>query len=248
MRVLAIVAAMRQELAAILAQARQEGPLRVERVLGRELHTGTLGGLPVLLVQSHVGKVAAAATAALVAPRADAVVMVGTAGGLAPGVRPGDVVIADALLQHDVDLRPLFPRWQADGVVRNPTEAHLTALLTEAADDVVARHRADLASLGITHAARHRGLVVSGDQFVATSAASDALRADLPDALAVEMEGAAIAQVCRDAGVPFALARTVSDRADDGASIDFTRFIERVAAPYARDLVMGLVQRLASRT
>ena len=68
----------------------------------------------------------------------------------------------------------------------------------------------------------HEGLVISGDRFVSTAAESDALRAALPDALAVEMEGAALAQVCADFGRPFAVLRTISDRADDSAHVDFT--------------------------
>jgi adenosylhomocysteine nucleosidase len=83
----------------------------------------------------------------------------------------------------------------------------------------------------------HAGLVVSGDRFVATRTESDALRGALPDALAVEMEGAAVAQVCHDFGRPFGVVRTISDRADDAAHGDFQRFVSDVAAPYSRDIV-----------
>jgi adenosylhomocysteine nucleosidase len=79
----------------------------------------------------------------------------------------------------------------------------------------------------------HRGLVVSGDRFVSTAAESEALRRDLPEALAVEMEGAAVAQVCHDYGVPFAAVRTISDRADDAAHTDFLRFVAAVASRYS---------------
>ena len=75
--------------------------------------------------------------------------------------------------------------------------------------------------------------MISGDRFVATSAESHLLRQALPDALAVEMEGAAVAQVCHDYGVPFAAVRTISDRADDEAHTDFTRFIREVASRYS---------------
>ena len=79
----------------------------------------------------------------------------------------------------------------------------------------------------------HQGLVISGDRFVATSTESQALRLALPDALAVEMEGAAVAQVCHDYAVPFAAVRTISDRADDAAHTDFNRFIREVASRYS---------------
>ena len=79
--------------------------------------------------------------------------------------------------------------------------------------------------------------MISGDRFVATAPESAALRALLPDALAVEMEGAALAQVCADFGAPFAVVRTVSDRADDSAHVDFNRFIAEVASVYTREII-----------
>jgi adenosylhomocysteine nucleosidase len=87
----------------------------------------------------------------------------------------------------------------------------------------------------------HRGLVVSGDRFVSTTAESRALQAALPAALAVEMEGAAIAQVCHDFGVPFAAVRTVSDRADDEAHGDFVSFIRDVASRHSAAIVKALL-------
>lgn len=237
---LAIVAALPDELAAIDAAASAEGPLTVRRVAGRELRTGRLGGRDVILALSGVGKVAAASTATLLVGQASAVVMVGTAGGLGAGVNPGDVVVASELLQHDLDARPLWDRWVVPslGVARIAADPRLTGALAAAADVVVGRHRPDLAALGLGVPRWHLGLVASGDVFVATAEDSARLRTGLPDVLAVEMEGAAIAQVCATAGVPFAVARTISDRADDTAVIDFPRFLREVAAPYARDLVV----------
>ena len=79
----------------------------------------------------------------------------------------------------------------------------------------------------------HTGLVASGDRFVSTSAECRALQQALPEALAVEMEGAAVAQVCADYGIPFAALRTISDRADDDAHADFSRFMGQVASRYS---------------
>jgi adenosylhomocysteine nucleosidase len=83
----------------------------------------------------------------------------------------------------------------------------------------------------------HSGLVLSGDRFVSTSSESQALQQRLPLALAVEMEGAAVAQVCHDYEVPFAAVRTISDRADDAATTDFSRFIQEVASRYTSALM-----------
>lgn len=77
----------------------------------------------------------------------------------------------------------------------------------------------------------------SGDSFIATAAQGAALRAALPDALAVEMEGAAVAQVCAAFGTPFAVLRTISDRADDSAHADFAAFIAEVASVVTRGVV-----------
>jgi adenosylhomocysteine nucleosidase len=88
----------------------------------------------------------------------------------------------------------------------------------------------------------HRGLVVSGDRFVSTTQESGALQAALPDALAVEMEGAAFAQVCHDYGVPFAAVRTISDRADDAAHLDFAHFIQDVASRHSAAIVEAFLR------
>ena len=91
----------------------------------------------------------------------------------------------------------------------------------------------------------HRGLVLSGDRFVATAAESEALRQRLPEALAVEMEGAALAQVAFDFGLPFAVVRTVSDRADDAAHVDFMRFVDSVASRYTLAIVRRFLRDFA---
>lgn len=237
---IAIVAALPDELAALTAAASAEGPLEVRRIAGREFSTGRLRGRDVVLALSGVGKVAAASTATLLVEQASSVIMVGTAGGLGTAVEPGHIVVAAELLQHDLDARPLWDRWVVPslGIARIPADRRLTAALAAAAEVVVGTHRPDLAALGLGGPSWHLGLVASGDVFVATAEDASRLRQLLPDVLAVEMEGAAVAQVCHTAGVPFAVARTISDRADDDAMVDFPRFLNEVAAPYARDLVV----------
>jgi len=188
--------------------------------------------------------VAAATTTAVLldAFDASALLFTGVAGGLGEGVRVGDIVVATMLLQHDMNAEPLFPRWEVPltGRARFDTDAAWSARLAQASRALVT---ADTHAVSATI---HRGLVVSGDRFVATHAESDRLRELLPDALAVEMEGAAVAQVCHDFARPFAVVRTVSDRADDAAHGDFQRFIRDVAAPYSRDIVRAAL-RLAQR-
>jgi adenosylhomocysteine nucleosidase len=241
---LAIVSAMREELSAL--RAGLDGD-RAETVAGRQFVRGRLVGREVVLVLSGIGKVAAAATAALLIDRlgARALLFTGVAGGLGAGVRVGDVVVAQELLQHDLDASPLFPRWEVPltGRSRFAAEPALSAALLAACDEVLAAPQPGLAALGLHTPRRHAGLVVSGDRFVSSAAESAALRSALPDALAVEMEGAAMAQVCADFGCPLAVLRTVSDRADDNAHVDFGRFVAEVAATYSRDIVLAALRR-----
>lgn len=237
---LAIVSAMRQELSALLACL--EGA-QVVHAGGRSFHQGRMAGRDVVLVLSGIGKVAASATAVLLIDRfqARSLLFTGVAGGLGPGVNVGDVVVASALLQHDLDVSPLFPRWEVPltGRSRFEADARLRDALALACDQVLARPHPGLASLGLHAPQRHLGLVVSGDRFVSSAAESAVLRTALPDALVVEMEGAAMAQVCADFGCPLGVLRSVSDRADDSAHVDFGRFVDEVAAEYSRDIVLA---------
>jgi adenosylhomocysteine nucleosidase len=229
---LAIVGAMHEEIAALRPCL---ADVRTERRAGRDFHLGRLDGHDVILVRCGIGKVAAATTTAVLLDAFDAraLLFTGVAGGLGQGVRVGDIVVATSLLQHDMNAEPLFPRWEVPltGRARFDADAAWTARLAQAGRTLAAAGTHGVA------AAIHAGLVISGDRFVATRAESDLLRALLPDALAVEMEGAAVAQVCHDFARPFAVVRTISDRADDAAHGDFQRFVRDVAAPYSRDVV-----------
>ncbi|MEP6823870.1 MAG: 5'-methylthioadenosine/adenosylhomocysteine nucleosidase [Ramlibacter sp.] len=232
---IAIVSAMHEELSAVLALMPDE---RKTQAAGRAFWQGHLHGQEVIAVLSRIGKVAAATTATALIERfgVTRIVLTGVAGGLAPGVQVGDIVVADAFLQHDLDASPIFPRYEVPlyGTSRFATDAALTDILARAAQSALP---------GVP---LHRGLVVSGDRFVSTTSEALALQAALPDALAVEMEGAAIAQVCHDYGLPFAAVRTVSDRADDAAHGDFTRFVEEVASRHSAAIVAALLRDISA--
>ena len=218
----------------------------------RAFHAGTLHGVAVVVAQCGIGKVAAAATVALLAARfaPRALLLTGVAGGLADGVRVGDAVVADHLLQHDFDVSPLFPRYvvPSAGRARFAADPHLSDRVAAAAAACLADALGGVerAAFGLGTPRVHRGLVVSGDRFVCTGAESAALRRALPDALAVEMEGAAAAQVCADLGLPFAVLRVVSDRADDAAHVDFLRFTREVASVVTQAVVVAAVAALAA--
>ncbi len=247
-----LMAAMPQELQAVLELMPDE---HRETVAGRHFWPGHLGacaqnptGCEVVAVVSGIGKVAAATTATLLLQRygVDGLLFTGVAGGLGAGVKVGDIVVAQRFLQHDMDASPLFPRHEVPGYGQALFATHTdwTHTLVQASQHTLDNlptwlSHDTVAAFQLQTARVHQGLIVSGDRFVATSAESSALRLALPEALAVEMEGAAVAQVCHDFGVPFAAVRTVSDRADDSAHVDFGRFVADVASRYSAQVVLA---------
>jgi len=247
----AIVSALLDEQRGLLGQL-QSATKQVRA--GRTFWSGLWGDLEVVLVLSKVGKVAAASTAATLieAFGVKRILFTGVAGGLGDGVRVGDVVVAQEFLQHDLNSSPMFARYEIPlyGRARLPCDDTLTALLLEAANVGLTRAGSHFHhKILIADPCVHMGLVASGDQFVSRAEDAARLRADLQaaghDALAVEMEGAAVAQVCFDHGVPFAAMRTISDRADDKAHIDFSAFIQQVASPYALAIVQEFMKLLS---
>ncbi len=247
---LAIMSALLDEQRGLLEQL--ENPRRVQRA-GRTFWCGQWLGHDVVLVLSKVGKVAAATTATALIEAFDVqrIVFTGVAGGIGPGVHVGDVVVAQQFIQHDMDSSPLFERFQMPlyGCATFACDAALSAMLFDAANSGLtgARdhfHRENL----LPKPTLHQGLIASGDQFISSAAVAaqvlGSLKAAGFDALAVEMEGAAVAQVCCDYGVPFAAVRTISDRADDQAHVDFSAFVTQVASPYACAIVQKFVKML----
>jgi adenosylhomocysteine nucleosidase len=244
-RPLAILSALAEEQAGLMVQL--QGAHCVTHA-GRDFWQGQLGGVPVVLALSRIGKVAAATTSVVLVERfaAKAIVFTGVAGGVGARVQVGDVVVGTGYVQHDMDASPLFPRYQIP----------LTGQTTYAADAALARALVFACAVGLqglAHAGRkpliHQGLIASGDRFVnglaETRSLVDALRSHGHEPLAVEMEGAAVAQVCHDYGLPFAAVRTISDCADDSAHVDFPVFVREVASVYAQRIITELVRAVA---
>lgn len=231
----AILSALAEEQQGLLDLLRRAQ--RVSRA-GREFWRGELHGRPVVLALSRIGKVAAATTATTLieAFGAQRLLFTGVAGGIGPGVQVGDVVVAREFVQHDMDASPLFPRYQVPlyGRERFACDPGLSQRLAAAV-------RAGGYTL-------HQGLVASGDRFVSAAEEARGLHVALSEAghapLAVEMEGAAVAQVCHDYGIPFAAMRTISDRADDMAHVDFPKFVSEVASRYALAIIDAFVRGL----
>ena len=239
MTLIAILSALAQEQRGLVELLQ-----RPDKVLhaGREFWLGNLHGHNVVLALSGIGKVAAATTATALIERlgAQRMVFTGVAGGLGRSINVGDVVVGHDFVQHDLDVSPLFPRYEVPmyGKARFNGDMALTTALFEASRQALS---ASHLLQAYPEAKVHRGLIASGDRFVSNAIESNDLRTTLQAAghevLAVEMEGAAVAQVCHDYAVPFAAVRTISDRADDSAHVDFPSFIDQVASRYAQAII-----------
>ena len=147
---IAIVSAMHEELRALLPLLQDA---RIERRAGRDCRVGRIDGHEVVLVLCGIGKVAAATTTAVLLDALDvqALLLTGVAGGLAPGVQVGDVVVAGSLLQHDMDASPLFPRYEVplSGRSHFPADAALSDALAAGCEGVLLAPHAALARFGI---------------------------------------------------------------------------------------------------
>lgn len=226
---IAILGAMPEEVAALLdgLKGRQD-----RRAGGFEVTSGHLEGRAVLIAHCGIGKVNAAAVAQVLAsakPRA--LIFTGVAGALDPGLAVGDIVIATEAVQHDVDVTALG--YEPGRVPGEPLSWKSDEKLVELAL---------LAAAEVTEVRTTTGLVASGDQFVADPARGRAIRGGF-GADCVEMEGAAVAQVCTRSAVPFVIVRSISDSADHDAQVSFREFTE-LAAGRAKRLVLAMLRRL----
>jgi adenosylhomocysteine nucleosidase len=242
-----IMGAMPQEVDSILSHMRNVDV--VERG-DRKYHVGKIGSHDVVLVFSRWGKVAAATTAtSLVGEfRVDQLIFTGVAGASSPNLNIGDIVVSSQLYQHDMDARPLMPRHQipltgmtffkADAALMKNAHAATNGLFSTLSQRIPS---GELAAFGITQPKCVLGTIATGDQFIGDAERTDAIMTEQPETAAVEMEGAAVAQVCNDYKVPFVVIRTISDKANHASAIDFPRFIENIARHYAEHIVMGML-------
>ena len=206
------------------------------------IHRGSWGGeVRLSLAWSGWGKVSAAraATRLLASdPSIDLMVFTGVAGAADPALSQWDVVLADAVVQHDMDARPLFPRFTLPALNQERLQPQppwfdwaKTALME-------AHNAGDLKGF----ARPSSGLIATGDRFIGDRAVLQELRDALPNLQAVEMEGAAVAQVAEQEGVPWLVLRVISDGADETAAQSFEDFVKRYEQQAWR-LIEALLKR-----
>ncbi|ALB65674.1 MULTISPECIES: 5'-methylthioadenosine/S-adenosylhomocysteine nucleosidase [Cronobacter] len=202
-------------------------------IAGCEIYTGTLNGVDVALLKSGIGKVSAAMGATLLLEhcKPDVVINTGSAGGLAPSLKVGDIVVSDEVRYHDADVTAFGYEY---GQMAGCPAAF------KADEKLIAAAQATIEQLNL-HAVR--GLVVSGDAFINGSVNLAKIRHNFPQAIAVEMEATAIGHVCHNFGVPFVVVRAISDVADQQSHLSFEEFLA-VAAKQSSLMVETLLTSL----
>ena len=210
------------------------------------LHHGVGGdGIRLTLAWSGWGKVCAARAATRLlaaAPDLDLLLFTGVAGAADPTQRQWDVLLADAVVQHDMDASPLFPRFTLPPLNRDRLQPDPDWFRWAQAALHDAAAKGELADFGSTRS----GLIATGDRFIGEAALLRDLREALPGLQAVEMEGGAVAQVAEQEGIPWLLLRVISDGADESAAQSFTDFIQAYEHK-AWNLTAALLRRLEQR-
>ncbi|RBW47494.1 5'-methylthioadenosine/S-adenosylhomocysteine nucleosidase [Psychromonas sp. B3M02] len=226
-----IIGAMDEEVS-ILKAAMEN--VTTSKVAGCEFYQGDLNGKQVILTKSGIGKVAAAVATTLLLDQfsPDVVINTGSAGGYDTALNVGDIVISTEVRFHDVDLTAFG--YEIGQMAQLPPAFEATASLVDIAEDAAKM----LPGLNII-----KGLICTGDIFMADPVKAEVARNNFPTMAACEMEAAAIAQVCFQFSVPFVIIRSLSDIAGKKSELSFDEFLP-VAAKNASVLVEAIVDRL----
>ncbi|MVX64316.1 5'-methylthioadenosine/adenosylhomocysteine nucleosidase [Clostridium chromiireducens] len=208
-----IIAAMAEELEILLKDVTLEE--KTEKA-NMTFHKGKLYGKDVVTVVCGIGKVNSAICTQILASeyKVDRVINVGVAGGIGKNIYPGDIVVAENLVQHDMDTTAFgdkmgqIPRLDTFDFKCN---AEMISIAKKACESIP-----ELNSF--------TGRIVSGDQFIANIEKIQWLDKEF-GAISCEMEGASIAQVCYLNSIPFVVIRSISDNANNGAHMDYQKFI-----------------------
>ncbi|TLQ04992.1 5'-methylthioadenosine/adenosylhomocysteine nucleosidase [Pediococcus stilesii] len=179
-------------------------------------YEGQIKGTDVVLVRSGIGKVEAGITAAILVTNftVDQLIHSGSAGGIGQGLKVGDIVLSTEVAYHDVDATAFgyeYGRLPEQDVVRYVADDKLINKFEKAAEG--------------NEMVVHKGLIVTGDQFISSNVKVKEILGHFPDALCCEMEGAAIGQVAHQFKKPFIVVRAMSDTGDDDANVSFDEFI-----------------------
>lgn len=228
---IAVIGAMEQEVE-LLRNALTN--TETQTIANSEYTTGTYEGKEVVLLKSGIGKVNAAMSTTILLHtfKPDVVINTGSAGGYDPALEVGAVVISDEVRHHDVDVT-IFG-YEMGQVPQMPPAFKSDEKLM------------DIAKQAVTEVGEHQygvGLICSGDSFMNDPVRVEKVREYFPQMKAVEMEAAAVAQVCHQFDTPFVVIRALSDIAGKESNISFDEFLP-VAAKHSTEIVLKAITKL----
>ncbi|WP_169734627.1 5'-methylthioadenosine/adenosylhomocysteine nucleosidase [Maribacter antarcticus] len=239
---IAIMGAMDEEIELLKEELKNKKEIQKN---GVTFFTGKLKGQKVVLLKAGIGKVNAAYSTAILMTnfKLDALLFTGVAGGLHPDIEPGDIVISDKLIQYDFgELKAgSFETWPTKNLAknnRNPlyltVDQDLLALSKKVSDRITLKPLNDRIPKFFV------GVIATGDTFMSDPKKAKELYTNFK-ALATEMEGAAVAQICTMAAIPYIVIRSCSDNANTQAHADYFKFIT-VAAVNSAQMVLGILE------
>ncbi|MGO2355947.1 MAG: 5'-methylthioadenosine/S-adenosylhomocysteine nucleosidase [Marinomonas foliarum] len=229
MSVIGLIGAMDEEVAVIKAWMTD---LREQSIAGCDFFIGHFEGKDVVLLKSGIGKVNAAVSTTLLLSEfnPEYVINIGSAGGFDPELQVGDVVISDQVVHHDVDVTAFG---YVMGQVPNMPATYPA--------DVALINKAKSALQTVTQVQAKVGLIGTGDSFMNDPVRVEAVRATFPALVAVEMEAAAVAQVCFKFGTPFVVVRSLSDIAGKESPKSFEEYL-KVAAENSSLMIQQMLK------
>ncbi|PWJ59028.1 adenosylhomocysteine nucleosidase [Dyadobacter jejuensis] len=223
----------------------------------RTYYEGEINGIKMVMVFSRWGKVAAATTATTLFLKfgITELIFTGVAGAIQNKLNIGDIVLGTHFIQHDMDARPFIKQFELPllniSYIESPEEKidQATSAVQNLLDASYLERllgNTHMAAFNISQPRLYAGFIASGDKFISTEADRTTLNNTLPAVLCVEMEGAAVAQVCYENKIPFIIFRTISDNANESAPIDFQQFVKNVAQKYSFEFINRLFKGISS--
>lgn len=211
--VIGIIGAMDEEVRRLKDEMKTESKMTKAKM---EFFSGLLWDKNVVIVTCGIGKVNAAVCAQILVDdfKVDKIINVGVAGGIGEDILPGDVVIAENLVQHDMDTTAF-----GDSFGQVPRMDTFDFKCDEKMVEIAKK-----ACINIDNHKSFIGRIATGDQFIANVEKIRWLKSQFK-AVACEMEGGSIAQVCYLNSIPFVVIRSISDNANTGAHMDFEKFV-----------------------
>jgi adenosylhomocysteine nucleosidase len=251
-RVIGIMGAMTEEIDGVVALLSNCVVISMGK---RTYFSGQINGIETVVVFSRWGKVAATTTATTLIHefKITELLFTGVAGAISSELKIGDIVLGKRLIQHDMDARPLMNQYEIPLLSKTYFETDSTHLdIAAKVINIVFENKSlhsvigeqDLMEFNISQPKLFIGDIASGDQFFSTNEQKQKLNRQLPNVLCVEMEGAAVAQVCYEYEIPFSIIRTISDVADETAHIDFPSFLKKISGKYAAEIIKNIYNQL----